>query len=258
MGAILGILIIIILILFAVALFIQLVVVPIASPFIQAKARKTIENKRNAIISAMKKIGDTNKMKNIISAKAQIGIIISENNEMLYIIKEDDSGIKQYDYTYNDILEVEVLEDGCQVTKTSRTSQLGGALLGGLLLGGTGAVIGGLSGNKVTTNMVQKGELKIIVNDKNNPFYILTFFICEKPIEKSKVIESIPYKDLLYWHGLISLLIRNADAKDKASISNDDRQNNKSIADELNKLKKLLDEGIITEAEFKKLKEKLL
>ncbi|MFJ7982229.1 hypothetical protein ACIQ1D_18380 [Lysinibacillus xylanilyticus] len=39
-------------------------------------------------------------------------------------------------YTYEDILEVEVLVDGETITKTSRGSQLGGALLGGVLAGG--------------------------------------------------------------------------------------------------------------------------
>lgn len=44
---------------------------------------------------------------------------------------------------HRDILSVEVFEDGASVTKTSRSSQLGGALVGGLVLGGVGAIIGG-------------------------------------------------------------------------------------------------------------------
>ena len=54
-------------------------------------------------------------------------------------------GEKYRIYNYRDILSSEVLIDGNEVVKTSRTSQIGGALVGGILAGGVGAIIGGLS-----------------------------------------------------------------------------------------------------------------
>jgi hypothetical protein len=72
-------------------------------------------------------------------------------------------------FSYRDILESEVLEDGHSVTKTSRSSQLAGTLVGGLLLGGVGAIIGGLSGKKTTHKKVTRIELKVVVNDTSHP-----------------------------------------------------------------------------------------
>ena len=83
---------------------------------------------------------------------------------------------------YDDILEVEVLSENegdtttTTITKTSRSSQLAGAAIGGLLLGGTGAVIGGLSGTKTSQsssslNESSKFSLKIIINDLASPVF---------------------------------------------------------------------------------------
>src|SRR5690625_64063 len=57
--------------------------------------------------------------------------------------------------SYDQLIESHILEDNVSTTKTSRGSQLGGALLGGILAGGVGAVIGGLSGQKKTSDKVK-------------------------------------------------------------------------------------------------------
>src|SRR4029077_10895565 len=49
---------------------------------------------------------------------------------------------------YRDILSAEIIQDSYSVTKTSRTSQAGAALLGGVLFGGVGAVVGALTGTR--------------------------------------------------------------------------------------------------------------
>jgi len=78
-------------------------------------------------------------------------------------------------FSYKDILESEVIIDGETVTKTSRTSQVGGAILGGIFAGGVGAVIGGLSGKTASKEKVKTIQLKIIVNDIKNPLQIIPF-----------------------------------------------------------------------------------
>lgn len=69
-------------------------------------------------------------------------------------------------YSYWDILASEVIEEGGTVTRTQRSSQIAGTLIGGLALGGVGAIIGGLSGTtKTTKNDMVTPLLRVIVND---------------------------------------------------------------------------------------------
>lgn len=59
-------------------------------------------------------------------------------------------------YDYKDIIESEVVIDGKSVTKTSRASQFVGTAIGGVLAGGVGAIIGGLSGSTSTKGKVKR------------------------------------------------------------------------------------------------------
>lgn len=43
--------------------------------------------------------------------------------------------------------------------------QIGGVVVGGLLLGGVGAIIGGLSGKTETSGKISRIDLRLIVNE---------------------------------------------------------------------------------------------
>lgn len=154
-----------------------------------------------------------------------------------------------------DLIESEVLIDGKSVTKTSRASQFAGAAVGGVLFGGVGAIIGGLSG-KTTTEQQAKGvKLKIVVNDIDNPFHIIDF------IELTNT-GSTPPKAALNeaqgWHDLLSTIIkineRNADEESKSAPE----LSSGSMADEIKSLHDLKNSGAITEEEFQQAKEKVI
>jgi hypothetical protein len=74
-----------------------------------------------------------------------------------------------------DILESEIIQDDVSVTKTSRGGQLAGALIGGALAGGVGAIIGGVTSSKTTSEKIKKVELRILVNDNKKPIRKVTF-----------------------------------------------------------------------------------
>lgn len=153
-----------------------------------------------------------------------------------------------------DLIESEVLIDGKTVTKTSRASQFAGAAVGAVLLGGVGAVIGGLSG-KTTTEQQAKGvKLKVVVNDIENPFHIIDF------IEMGNAGSTPPQaavKEAEEWHGLLSTIIkineRNAKEKDEPTTTE-----NSSMAEEIKKLNELKETGALSEIEFQQAKEKLI
>lgn len=202
-----------------------------------------------------------------IGENMKTGIAFDESNKKLCLIDKTPSDFITRTIPYRDILSSEIIEDGINTIKTSRSSQVGGALVGGLLLGGVGAIVGGLSGSKSTSaEKVKKIELHITVNDTQQPRHVILFLNHET---KKSGIQKFTYnkaiEDTRHWHSLISVLIKQADNEDKiveketaATIELAAPSIKISIADEISKLVKLLDQNIITESEFRQQKTKLL
>lgn len=168
-------------------------------------------------------------------------------------------------FDYKDILSSEIIEDDNSITKTARGSQIGGALLGGLVLGGVGAIVGGLSGKKYNVNKVKNIDLLIVVNNVNNPVRKINFLDIsvtddKDGLDKNSEIYKKSIKLAKEWHSVIEIIINKTDKEDKKKEKpiNNDVKNNLSIADELRKLKSLLDDNLLTEEEFKIQKNNLL
>jgi hypothetical protein len=159
---------------------------------------------------------------------------------------------------YKDIFSSEIFEDGVTITKTVRSSQIGGALIGGLALGGVGAVVGGLTGKTQASDKVDKVDLRLTVNDTKNPIFNLNFL--NLPMKKNDTQYKQAIERARHWHGLIEVLIKLADNEDKAVTKMKDPPKPLvgSIADELKKLAELRDEGILSVDEFQQQKLKLL
>lgn len=73
-------------------------------------------------------------------------------------------------YKYSDLNEFEVYEDGESIAK----GRAGSALVGGLLFGVVGAVVGG-SRSKGNNNICSVLQLRIRVNDLQNPEKVINF-----------------------------------------------------------------------------------
>ena len=153
-------------------------------------------------------------------------------------------------YSFNDIMESEIVVDGLTLVKTSATSTIGRAIVGGVLTGGVGAIIGGVTGKKSHSELVNYIDLKICINDSSNPFYKIRFLDTE--CKKGDFIYKEGYEKAEKWHGIISTFIKQSDLKEnqKESIS--------SNVNDLLKLKELLDSDLLTREEFEEQKKKLL
>jgi hypothetical protein len=110
----------------------------------------------------------------------------------------------------SDIVSASIFEDGEVITSTNRGSQLGGAIVGGALFGGVGAVIGGLSGKTTATNKVTRVELRIVINDTKRPMHDVAFMSLSDPAQSG-----IYYPDASqlarHWHAILAVLIRRGD-----------------------------------------------
>lgn len=137
------------------------------------------------------------------------------------IMLDKENNIHLFDYTshkkinYKDILQVEIIEDKETVTQTSRKSQIAGSALGGLALGGVGAIIGGLSGNKKTTEKFRDLGIRIIVNNATSPIHEFDFYNFKNPIKKDSEEFQLAYSQVYEWYKTIEVLISQADKEDE-------------------------------------------
>ncbi|AOM82211.1 hypothetical protein BBEV_0840 [Salisediminibacterium beveridgei] len=190
-----------------------------------------------------------------------IGIALSDDKNSVGIINK--LAVKKINY--KKILKVDIVEDGTTVTSVSRVGQIGSALVGGMLAGGAGAVIGGLSSEKTQNNKVRILELQILVNDELSPIKKVKFFESDNYVYKDDQNYKFMYEKAEKWKGILEVMINKADKEEQKTNSEYFGQSDKneiesitSVADELRKLNDLTKEGIISKEQFEKEKEKLL
>jgi len=168
-----------------------------------------------------------------------------------------ESGGASKSYGADDLVSVEIIDDGGSIIKTDRGSQLAGALVGGAVMGGLGAAIGGLSGSKTQTGRCEHLALKIVVQDMNNPTHVVTLLRRTWLMKDGWQRNGYSYKSALHqaehWHGKISVLMKKAEAAERApagAVS--------SLATELEQLKKLHEQGDLTEQEYARARARVL
>ncbi len=88
-------------------------------------------------VSSMKKIKEANfdiSKKFDDARRKDKFIAIDEKERKVALVQDGDCQI----FNYRDVLESKIVEDGQEITTTSRSSQIGGALVGSILAGGRG------------------------------------------------------------------------------------------------------------------------
>jgi len=154
-----------------------------------------------------------------------------------------------------DIMSGEIFEDGESITRTDRSSQIAGAAVGALVLGGAGLLIGGLSGKTRSSTKTRRIELRIVVNNTTHPTHDVAFFDGET--DKNSDAYKRTMENARRWLGIVNILIHrsNDTHRNQSATSN---VASGSIADELQKLAVLLEKGILDQQEFQQQKTKLL
>ncbi len=213
-------------------------------------------NNQKAIKNRIDKIPNFTISNILMGTTGENAIVIDENKAKICLAKKESSNISIKIYNFRDILEVEILEDGSSLTKTSRSSQVGGMLIGGLALGGVGAIIGGLSGKTNTVDKVSNIDLKIIVNDIKTPMHLIKILQLSDGVKKDAMTYKTSIANARQWSSLITVLINKADKEDanKKVESN----GTKSLSQELLNLSKLKEDGILTDEEYRTAKMKVI
>lgn len=186
------------------------------------------------------------KAKNFIStSNVEKYIYFNDDIQEIYI---PDFWTKPTFIKYAEILDFELLEDGNSIS----SGGVGRAVAGGVLFGGAGAIIGGITGKKKSTNIATSMQIKITTKDINNPVIFIKIFKGDH--KKGSLLYNSFQKNA---HKIISML---QIAVDKVNQNNTSliQEPSKSKVDDLKDLKDLLDSGILTQEEFDSEKAKIL
>lgn len=252
---------------FLIAVLILIVIVIIAMRYYGKKADK-LEQRSKEILSSLSDFTETESYFSFTTKYGGAISFDSKRRKICFINKQ----FTPFVYDYKDILKSELILDGHTELSRSTASTAGRAVLGGIIAGGAGAIIGGLSGKQKEKTKIYTIDLKVFVNDTSNPVHSINFFDAgpngmEKKSGDDKIYK-IFYDPAEKWHGIISALIQQGDdLKEKKSVPTVSTPASStptvstsfpSVADELIKLKSLLDAGALTEEEFEEQKRRLL
>lgn len=177
-------------------------------------------------------------------------IYIDYNSKQWYI--QTDSKKRTPDvFSFNDIVNFEYVEDGDTIFKSKGT--IGRAVVGGMLFGGTGAVVGSNSGKSIQKETIKSAYIRISLKNK----YINERKIELVTIETKK--NGLVYKTAKSQaESIISNLERIRSESNDFEIESTATSSAMSNADEILKFKNLLDAGVITQEEFNEKKKQLL
>lgn len=154
-------------------------------------------------------------------------------------------------FRFDEIVDYEFSEDGETVTKGG----LGRAAVGGLLFGGVGAVVGGVTGGKKSKTIVKSMKIRISLKNKYTTSCEIELV---SPGTDCKAGGFIYNTNKQVANNLISLLDSMTSQAQAAPSEQASAAPQASAADEIMKFKNLLDNGVITQEEFDAKKKQLL
>ncbi len=167
-------------------------------------------------------------------------IAIDENNKSFKIGRDI--------FEYDNLLSYELLEDGETVTKGS----LGRAVAGGLLFGGVGAIVGGITGGKKSKGLCNSMKMRVTLQNAHTDTVYISFISTET--KKSSFVYKTAQSSA---QSCISAL-ENIAACESSKAMSTASQSVASEADEILKFKQLLDSGVISQEEFEAKKKQIL
>lgn len=212
-----------------------------------------LSEKQVEISTALQSLNNFSVTQVVVSEDGKTGLAIDENKKKLCFANCLNGKVSLDEIGYQDILASEIVENGETVTKTSRGSQVAGAVIGGLVFGGIGAVVGGLSGNTKSSSRIRTLDLQVTVKNVRTPIRVINFLNHET--NKNSVHYTSALKAATHWHGIISVLLKEIEVEKDGSIG---KAVSISVSDELLKLDQLREKGILSQEEFIAQKKKLL
>lgn len=138
-------------------------------------------------------------------------ICIIDFKKALSELSKEKANVRQYFRFIKpiDILKIELFEDGNSVNSSTRS--IGRAILGGALFGGVGAIVGGLGGSSESKSTANTIEIRLIINDKEDPICDIDFLDMKSHvgIEKTSKVYISCSKEARIWYGYFEIILKN-------------------------------------------------
>ena len=166
------------------------------------------KSKVASILERVQELADFAPADTYVSVHNFAGVAIDTDRREVALIDKDE--IRRFQIP--SIISCEVLQDDMQLAYANRGSQLAGVAVGGVLLGGIGAVIGGLTGSKRNVKNVRKILLRFVTDDFNKPNHDIVLFdwtaISKKGVSQDSIHcdEALKAADL--WHSRMRALMQ--------------------------------------------------
>lgn len=153
------------------------------------------------------------------------------------------------------IMSVTVYEDQRSITHANRGRQIGAAYVGNKLAGPAGAIIGGLGARQHSEDLVQRVTLRIELEEPTKPVIDVDFLTAAAP--RGSQYHERANQEARTWSSLITAMIRATEVVNEKSSPTLDVPS-ESRLEQLAKLGKLRDSGILTQDEFDEEKARIL
>ena len=150
---------------------------------------------------------------------------------------------------YNDLLNFEIVEDGESVVQ----GRSGSVLVGGMLFGGIGA-LAGASRSKKISNTCTNLSIKLIVNNVKKP--LISIPIISETVKKSSNYYKSSYRNAAEFEAILQIILANAN-NEKQPYDFEHKEKD-SIKEQLQELKEMLDDGLITQEDYEQKKKQIL
>lgn len=185
--------------------------------------------------------------------KAGNFILADKNTKKFYIPATTSLGKTPDLFDFNQLVDYELLEDG--ETLTSKKVSLGKAAVGTVLLGPVGTIVGGLSGKSKTKSTCTSMSIRISIN---SPLYNqIEIPLITKEVKKNSFTYKAAKDNANHIISLLDIISDIAEKETPIPVTVQETSSS-SIADELSKMKGLLDAGVITQEDFDNFKKKIL
>ena len=134
-------------------------------------------------------------------------IVLDEINNKIHLFNINN--YQCFSYDFKNIIKSEVIIDNNTVISTKRGTQILGTAVGGMIAGVPGMIIGALSSEKITSQKVKNIDLKLTLNDMNDPIFIINFL---SPSNKGFIKDSPQVKNALTsldrWQGYFNVILK--------------------------------------------------
>lgn len=204
------------------------------------KKQKEMENRGKAINQTISQMPDFNPTTKIIGPQNRFVFAVDySTHKILYM-----PGSVKYFYSFEDVISVELIEDNNIISKKSTGRTIGGALVGGFVAGGVGAIVGGLSGSSKQQNLHLSVKTKLLLRNNASPSVEIPCFDCRTMTTEGKPVKDGSTEYNIYKQGLscaqrivdsVSVIIDMVDRESNSSVQGSANSSNISNRENMNK-----------------------